>query len=165
MSHPPATEQVPPWYRQFWPWFLMGLPACAVLASLWTLYIAHSGSDDLVVDDYYRDGLAINRQLEKRHFAEQTGIGAELLLRGRDIVVTLSGPVSPRELRLRLSHPLEADRDFEVSLMQASRDRYRARLPQMPGRRWHWILDTGSSSAWRLDGSLDAANFQDAGQP
>jgi hypothetical protein len=164
MKPSPASERPPPWYRQFWPWFLFGLPACAVLASLWTLYIAHTGSDDLVVDDYYRDGLAINRQLEKREYAEAAGISAHLALAGRDITVTVEGPVSARQLRLQLSHPIEADRDLQVTLLEASPGRYRARLPVQPGPHWYWILDTGADSAWRLDGSLEAAEVADAGK-
>ena len=58
-----------PWYRQFWPWFLILLPASVVVAGLTTLYIANRHADDLVVDDYYKDGLAINRQLEKKQRA------------------------------------------------------------------------------------------------
>jgi hypothetical protein len=161
----PSRTAQEPWYRQFWPWFLIGLPACAVVASLYTLYIAQRGSDDLVVDDYYRDGLAINRQLEKRDYAIQAGISARLALRERDIAVTLDGPVGARELRLRLSHPLESDRDFEVTLLQATADTYRARLPEAPAPRWHWVLDAGPDSPWRLDGALTSADFPRHGQP
>ncbi|MEQ8516343.1 MAG: FixH family protein, partial [Chromatocurvus sp.] len=43
-----------PWYRQFWPWFLIVLPGTVVVASIATLIIAVRGSDDLVVDEYYK---------------------------------------------------------------------------------------------------------------
>ena len=29
-----------PWYRQFWPWFVIALPASAVIAGLTTVWIA-----------------------------------------------------------------------------------------------------------------------------
>jgi hypothetical protein len=53
------TDPVPgpelPWYRQFWPWFIIALPACAVIASFITLWLAVSRPDYLVVDeDEYR---------------------------------------------------------------------------------------------------------------
>ena len=69
-----------PWYRQFWPWFLILLPASVVVAGLSTLYIANRHADDLVVDDYYKDGLAINRQLEKKQRANVLGITAQLTI-------------------------------------------------------------------------------------
>ena len=47
----PDTVQEPPWYKQFWPWFIIALPASAVVASFITLWIAISNPDPLVVDD------------------------------------------------------------------------------------------------------------------
>ena len=41
----------PPWYKQFWPWFIIALPAAAVIASLFTFYLAVSRPDHMVVDD------------------------------------------------------------------------------------------------------------------
>jgi hypothetical protein len=37
-----------PWYRQFWPWFLIGLPAISVVFSFATLYIAVRDADEVV---------------------------------------------------------------------------------------------------------------------
>jgi hypothetical protein len=52
---PPHSNQAkapePPWYRQFWPWFIIALPASAVIASLITFYLAVSRPDHLVVED------------------------------------------------------------------------------------------------------------------
>ncbi len=39
-----------PWYRQFWPWFLIALPASAVIASLYTLYLAVTHPDPVIID-------------------------------------------------------------------------------------------------------------------
>ncbi|GAB3277820.1 FixH family protein [Parahaliea aestuarii] len=153
-----------PWYRQFWPWFLIALPACAVVASLWTMVIAHTGADDLVVDEYYKDGLAINRELAKRQRAEAAGIEAALQLQGDALLVTTRGPVQERQLRLSISHPMEADRDFALPLMQASPGHYRARLPRLPEPGWHWVLESEGEPVWRLDGQFKAADFGDAGR-
>ena len=40
-----------PWYKQFWPWFIIALPTAAVVASFFTLWLAVSNPDHLVVDD------------------------------------------------------------------------------------------------------------------
>ena len=40
-----------PWYRQFWPWFIIALPASAVIASFISLWLAVSNPDHLVVDE------------------------------------------------------------------------------------------------------------------
>ncbi len=38
-----------PWYREPWPWFLISLPAAAVIAGLTTVWIAANSADGLVV--------------------------------------------------------------------------------------------------------------------
>ena len=51
----PVTGQDQPWYRQFWPWFIIALPASVVIASFFTLWLAISNPDPLVIDeDQYR---------------------------------------------------------------------------------------------------------------
>jgi hypothetical protein len=40
-----------PWYRQFWPWFLIVLPAASVVLSFLTLYMALEGMDPVVPHD------------------------------------------------------------------------------------------------------------------
>jgi len=43
-----------PWYKQFWPWFIIALPASAVIASFITLWLAISNPVQLIVteDEY-----------------------------------------------------------------------------------------------------------------
>ena len=88
-----TQRQAPPWYRQFWPWFLLALPATAVAAGIATLIIAASDPDGLVVDDYYKEGLAINQALERDRQAQALGLSglARLDPAAGRIVVTLNG--------------------------------------------------------------------------
>lgn len=37
-----------PWYRQFWPWFLIALPASSVVFSFATLFVALRGADTVL---------------------------------------------------------------------------------------------------------------------
>jgi hypothetical protein len=53
-----------PWYRQFWPWFLIVLPGTAVIASLATAYVAINNQDPIVDGNYYKHGLTINEKLD-----------------------------------------------------------------------------------------------------
>ena len=154
---------VEPWYRQFWPWFLIALPATVVVAAVTTAVIASRGADDLVVDDYYKNGLAINRQLEKQQRAQQLGISATLLIDGASVVVQTRGVTAGDTLHLRLSHPLEADQDFDVALAPFGSGIYRGHLQATPSSRWHWVLEGGEGPGWRLDGTLDDNDFIDVG--
>lgn len=141
-----------PWYRQFWPWFLIALPGTVVVAAIATLVIAVTGSDDLVVDEYYRDGLAINRELEREDRARERGYTAEVAITEDRVRVGTTTLPPVAELRLRLSHPMEADRDISLQLRRSGPEHYAASLPVTVGDNWHWLLDAGEASDWRLTG-------------
>lgn len=47
----PDGKDLLPWYKQFWPWFIIALPASVVIASFFTLWLAISNPDHLVVDE------------------------------------------------------------------------------------------------------------------
>lgn len=50
-----------PWYRQFWPWFIIALPCAAVVGSIATAIIASKDGVNLVAEDYYKQGKEINQ--------------------------------------------------------------------------------------------------------
>jgi hypothetical protein len=50
-----------PWYREPWPWILMAGPFTVIVAGLFTAWLAVTRADPLVVDNYYKEGLAINQ--------------------------------------------------------------------------------------------------------
>ncbi len=142
-----------PWYRQFWPWFLIVLPGTVVVAALWTLVIANQHADDLVVDEYYKEGLAINRQLERQQRAEAMGLTAQLANLDGTLSVVLGAAINEPQLRLTLSHPMESERDITLPLTHQGGGRYEVKLPVTIEGRWHWIIDAGDGSEWRLDGN------------
>ena len=72
----PLPGQDLPWYRQFWPWFIIALPAAAVIASFITLWLAISHPDYLVVDDeeYQRLNSGLKAQVsDQKQKEEQSG--------------------------------------------------------------------------------------------
>jgi hypothetical protein len=163
MAEKLPTYDKKPWYRQFWPWFLIALPGSVVIAGFTTLYIANIHSDDLVADDYYKNGLAINRVLEKNAKAQALGIKAKLhfshVAETWDVEVQITGIAAGGALNLSLSHPLEADQDFDVQLIQTEADIYKASLPHPIAAHWHWIIESKGSAPWRLDGSTVTNDF------
>lgn len=151
-------EDTEPWYRQFWPWFLIALPGSVVVAGLSTVYIAYRYSDDLVVDSYYKNGLAINIEIAKQQAAADMGVEATLRIMEQHVQIRLAGDVHQDTLQLQLSHPLEADRDFGITLDKVAKGLYDGDIPALVSPNWHWII-TSDDGSWRLDGSLDGANF------
>ncbi len=54
-----------PWYKQFWPWFLIALPVTVMCVCATIIYLSASqGGFSMVVDDYYKRGKMINAVIE-----------------------------------------------------------------------------------------------------
>ncbi len=146
-----------PWYRQFWPWFLFGLPGVVVVAGLTTWWIAAHNADSVVVDDYYKEGLAINRELGKQQRAQALGLQASLSYTGGALEILLEGDARPAALHLKLSHPIDARRDQSFRMAQVTPGRYRTEASLGSASRWLWQLEplvAGTDAEWRLDGEL-----------
>lgn len=149
-------EDTAPWYRQFWPWFIIALPASAVVAGLTTLYIATINRDTLVEDDYYKEGLAINEDLARARRATELGITAELTYDARtgEVVLATTGvPDETRQLTLRFVHPTLAERDVTALVVRAADGRYRTQLAPLAAANWHVQLQPDAAD-WRLETRL-----------
>ncbi len=45
-----SIHQNIPWYRQFWPWFIISIPATAVIGGFIMLFIAIRHPDPVIID-------------------------------------------------------------------------------------------------------------------
>ena len=150
-----------PWYREPWPWILMAGPAAVVVGGAITAYLAVTHDDPLVVDTYYKEGLAINRVLERDRAARQAGYQAQVLFSedGSRVRVHLAGAgTMPESLRLRMVHPTRADLDRAVTLhaMTVSAHPgqagwYEGAVDLSAAPRWRVQLED-DRRAWRLTG-------------
>jgi len=126
MYEQPATPETPAWYRQGWPWFLIALPASAVFGGIATFILALQSPNALVVDDYYKEGLAINQQLHRQNAAVQLGLAG--LLRSNGKILSLSmdshAALTISNITLRIVHATRADLDQEITLQRQPRTLY-----------------------------------------
>ena len=157
---PESLRPARPWYRQFWPWFLIALPASAVIGGLITIFVAVENRDGLVVDDYYKEGLAINVQLDRERRAAELGLAARVRHdpAQRQLEVFLEGaPAVLAELdrlELWLAHPTRANKDRHIQMARVAPGHYVSELRAMAPGRWHLILSSPEGD-WRLTGRLD----------
>ena len=144
-----------PWYRQFWPWFLIGLPALSVVVSVTTLVLAIGNADSLVVDDWYKRGLAINQDIDRNAMAARRGIAATLTVDAAtgELVARIDGDVDDEALAVSLQHPTIAARDRSFVLVQSARGVYRAPAPDLGAGRWYVAIES-ASGGWRLAAPL-----------
>jgi hypothetical protein len=160
------ADPVTPWYRQFWPWFLIALPATAVAASIATLLIAMKDPDGLVVDDYYKAGLAINKELKRDREAARLGLSA-FIRRDPDkgfITVELDShePLDFDTLCLDVLHTTRANFDQKLTLQRQADGLYRATLgSDVPQGQWKLQLYS-SDASWRLTGRMSLTELSQA---
>lgn len=148
------------WYREPWPWLLMAGPATVVVAGVITTIIAIRTSDGLVAEDYYKQGLSVNRMLAREKRAEAIGAAATAQFSpSRDVVqVMLQAPEPlPATLKLVLVHPSRASDDRAVELLPVSPGVYRGKLAAPGGVAYRMQLEDGAAT-WRLGGRWRAAD-------
>ena len=135
------------WYRQRWPWLLMAGPAIVVVASLTSAWLAVTTDDGLVVNDYYKQGLLINRKLEIRSVAAMSEPSAIVsVTRDGNVRARLNFQgATPTRVRLTVLHP--GGPGQVVALVPSADGAWvGAMAAQTPGR---WVV-TLESDLWRL---------------
>jgi hypothetical protein len=150
-------KAVLPWYRHFFVWLLIAFPALSVAGGVAMLLVAANTNDGLVVDDYYRQGLEINRRMERDRNAASAGLraGIEFDPAAGHLRVRLranAGFHSPARLRMSFMHPTRAGRDQTVDLGRVAPMVYEGPLPDLEGARWYALIEADD---WRLLESVD----------
>ena len=143
------------WSREPWVWLLIALPLTAVIAGLFTLYLAVKSSDGLVVDDYYKRGKAINLDLARDQAAAQYKLHAAIEYNAAVNSFTLSlqaqDYVLPQSVRLSVLHPTMPGRDQVVSLVRHAAGQYTGEVADLALGNWYLQLEADD---WRLFGTL-----------
>lgn len=149
-----TTNESRPWYREPFMWMVVLVPLSSVLAGILMIYLAISSFDGMVVDDYYKYGKEINRNLARDQTAARFGLSAELEYKADKVHVRLSTKTNlplPDSLRLGFYHATRAGQDQVINLVRTPEGVYFGLArPFAPGR-WNVQLETES---WRLMGSM-----------
>jgi len=160
------TAKLTPWYRQFWPWFLMLFPAAAVVGGLVTIRLATTSYDGVVEDDYYKQGLAINRTLARDRAAASADLAARVRMSTTRVSLQLQGQLAewPSTVRLRILHPTRSGMDQTVTLASQGGGRYTGAGQALASGKWNLVLEDEHRN-WRLAGQLEAGKSEAALAP
>lgn len=149
-----------PWYAHRWPWFLMLGPASVVVGGVVAAWLALGHPDAMVVDDYYKQGKAINQDLRRDRVASSLRLSLrarwlarEGRLEGR---ITSGGRPLAAPFTLYLAHPTLPARDQALLVLPDADGRFSTVLPAL--ERTHWqAMAVGAQRDWRLARGWDGA--------
>ena len=133
-------------------WMVIGIPLTSVILGIAMIVLAFHDRDAMVVDDYYKEGLAINQTLKRDAHAAELGLAARVQFEtaaGR-VSLSLSGIPSfqaPAVLKLGFYHATREDLDRVLSLRRDAKGVYSANMPALPHGRWYVSAETPQ---WRL---------------
>ncbi len=148
------NETLRPWYKEPFVWFIISLPASAILAGVYTLYLAVVSYDGLVVDDYYKQGLAINKRLEKNNKANLYGLSAQITKSDKILQLRLLANenfIYPDSLTVTLSHATQQGYDQTLVMKKNTPTIYSSEFAELAAGRWNVIIEQND---WRVLSSL-----------
>jgi hypothetical protein len=132
----------------------MAGPVTVLIAGAITMWISFSGADALVVDDYYKQGKAINQDLRRDRVAASMGLS--LTLRFDAASGTLKGEVrgidKSSTLNLSLIHPTMPAKDLRLVAVPDGDGNFSVALPLLERALWQVQLEDAART-WRLHGS------------
>jgi uncharacterized protein len=151
----PKMSEQQPWYKHRWPWLLMLGPAVVVVAGIYTTYLAVSQQDALVVDDYYKQGKAINQDLSRDRKAAAMGLDASLRYdpASGKLVGTINSHKQPfsGKLHVSLVHSTQPMKDLKLETTADQQGRFAVGVPLLDIARWNVVVE-GEQRDWRLAG-------------
>ncbi len=146
-----SAQRITRWHEEPLAWLVFGLPAVVVVASLVTLAIALHSADGLVVDDYYKQGLEINKVLVRQDYASAASLAFtpslsfDHALRLRFTAV--EGFSYPDRLDVQLTHATRSDIDRHLQLQHRGDGVYEEQLESLEAGPWY--IDA-STAEWRV---------------
>jgi hypothetical protein len=161
-------EIILPWYHQFWFWFVFGPLIFIIFMCGVTISIALRGADDVVIDNYYKEGRMINQTMDQDKRAAELGLVAlvKFELEKNQLVVRfdhprMDGKPLPDKLLLNLSHPVKAALDQLIVLNKTQGNHYEGILKSRPEYSWYMTLysiekfEDRNQAEWTLSGQIN----------
>jgi hypothetical protein len=151
------ANNVSPWYRQPWFWFLLIFPGAAIIWCISMITVALTIDGSMVTDDYSKQGRGIAMERVRDETARSLGLHANLNFNDRSASLTVDtsdGAAQFPYLILNLFHPTLAEFDRTIQFQPTGGGEYTATLNQPLDGRWYFDL-RGPDNDWRLKGEAN----------
>jgi hypothetical protein len=140
------------WYREPYVWLIIALPLSAVIGGIITAWYAVESNDGLVVDDYYKRGLQINKVLDRDKAALRHELQASLqLIPGASVAtIVLHGNDKfsyPGTISVSFLYSTHGGYDRTEELRRVAANTYQGSMPKLVKGRWYIQIE---AQDWRL---------------
>jgi len=124
-----VTENTKPWHKYPLVWMMVLIPFTAVIMGVVMIWLAIDTDDGLVADDYYKQGLEINRVISRDKKAAELGLSAIIKFDNNIKAIKLAfnkGALTsfPDTLQLRFQHATRANSDVAVIMNHGIDNQY-----------------------------------------
>lgn len=155
-----------PWFQQPFVWMVIGIPLSSVIVGMVMLWLSIVSFDGMVADDYYKQGLQINRVLDRERAALAAQLSGTFTLHETQSRLSLASADSayrlPARVQVQLSYATSAGQDQTFTMVRADEqaaDEYRGPALTLPQGRWYVYVSSvdelaGTQPPWRLNGVL-----------
>lgn len=144
-------ESLKPWYKQFWPCFLFGLPLSVVIAGTITFVIAQKHSPALVSGDYYKEGLAINANKALEANANKMGLVARVVDTPATLTLHMTGlQLAEPVLLVELLHPTFDKLDQNLVLPRIAEGVYQSPIHTLKKGKWYLRIKN-QGNTWAIN--------------
>ena len=129
------TEPSKPWHKYPLVWMMLAIPFSAVIMGVIMIWLAVDTDDGLVADDYYKQGLEINRVISRDKKAAELGLSAVIEFDNSARIINIqfdkgSLDAFPKSLTLNIQHATRENSDLTVLLDHGIDDRYIGHVKQ-----------------------------------
>ncbi len=141
------------WYKNPFVWLVIIFPLIAVIGGITTIWIAVSTDDGLVVDDYYKRGMEINRDIERDKATSNYGIKVSFDINQASqlLIIKLQGNekfLLPENLKVSFINATRKGYDKTLVLAQNTSGDYVSPVPLLVTGKWYVLIEAND---WRKE--------------
>lgn len=156
-----------PAYKETWFWVVFSPLILVVFVCAALLKFAIVGGDDVVSDEYYKEGRMINNRFDSEYSAAQLDISGTVILdkNAQQLRLEVFGEQLPEKIIITLSHPAKQALDRNYSLQRVGPHQYVTQLSDIPSGRYYLLLEADTASThrhWRLSSEMDFSSSTEA---
>ncbi|NRF26006.1 FixH family protein [Vibrio coralliilyticus] len=145
-----------PWYKQFWPWFILSLTVGVSILTLVRVAILTNHSIHLVTEDYYKKGKGINVDITRVKVTKELGLDATVRSEGDTVVIQFEkGQLDHYPaITAMFAHRTLPDHDFTKLVTSDASGQYRLKLDSELQGPW-FIELTPHDEKWLIQGRVE----------